>query len=1820
MHRACQVIRPAGNTKCVCEFGWKGRNCTEEYDPCKEHSCVNNGKCVPDENDEKDYRCECPYDFLGDYCQNQRPCHPKCEPCTKMAHMCKNNSTCWPGDTLRDGNFQCICKKGYEGQFCDLEIPCEAYNPCKNGGDCYREDGEVVCECLSIWTGPTCEIFNICHDDKCVNGICNAVGETNYTCACWKGYTGDHCEIKINECERDPYPCMNNGSCIDKIADYECSCPVGTSGKSCEHNFDDCADPTRGITNRCSKRDKKAICHDGINEFKCECSPDWTGETCSMRLMIYEILKHFNSYDEGLVQMLEDLIEKPELIKETLPFFLALMPPENQTKISWDHEDIFEWASFEGAELNLKKDIVKWNGATLGNCFTFNHDSRPQKFPLHYGGEKERFQAMMRVRQDEYLDWIDTSSLLVFVHSSKESVFGESVRFQAMPGGKTNIMTSLTAFERLGGKYGKCASDRSEVNSYYYSGEYTTDGCLRSCYQDAVFEACNCMDPRFPIAEGVRACDLGRRSCVVNVTQHRGDPSNWPDCECPPPCSNGQHNVRWSYAPFIKEDCSAYTGNNATLQKCLAKADSALISVYMPHIIQNTFKEEAKMDFNKFISMLGGLLGVLCGVCIITLAEFLLLIVEVVVYNLLALMASARRERDHQGLIERLTADWNGDFNNVKHLADGGFGSVFYAWQKSRKRPVAIKMVNLLEDRSKRVLDEIETLHLLRKHLHVVTMYDNKKVGDYVYILMEFCEGGSLRSYLIKHGALSEKAASHVIRQVYSAVRMLHSQKIIHRDLTTNNVLIKEAKDPNSIAVRLCDFGLVSDTKKKAPQTVAGTPGFMDPAILNNQKYDLRVDMYSMGCLLYSMLLQKDPPRFTREGVINDMVQEVNNSRISSGVKDLIKGLLNKEFKDIEDLKHYEFMSGNDIPMSRLASYSSQAENKCCTSSPLHATLRPTSNETVRKRTAESLERLRELQRNRQESRIRSDQRPNRGDRSAARQLEDRRGNLTERNNGNEDAERREARRRPDLDGAERREARRRSELDAAERRVARLRSDSKSSGSGSAARQLEDRRGNLTERNNGNEDAERREARRRPDLDGAERREARRRSELDAAERRKARRRPDLDGAERREARLRSDSKSSGSGSAARQLEDRRGNLTERNNGNEDAERREARQRSDLDGAERKETRLRSDSKSSGSGSATVLLEDRLRAYRERKNADRQKENLPTTAPRSKSRRRESPGSSADLAQWPCPVFVKVDKEVKVSEEYKIHFKLPFDIVVENVITRKAVEIKRHVRILSNLDGLKFSNRQKVEIHSNGATRSYSNYSSLTDGDRTLYQDAIARINEYINTSLRKFYIAKIENLRHFTEKSSFYVMANGSCRLHLSNGEKIIRSSTGEYKGNVDDRIRRVMDFYENLAMMNWKISEEKEQVIIDDSQAMHWLLLLPVALFGCLAGVSGQEELISKCRQDVYIRNCPNGASNVTSFASQGNQLAPNFISSQLADDEDDFNQLAVTTLTILSEIGSFTGDVLLKNIEKMTRLFEMVSVVGMEFLDMDNFELFDKIKEQFDLLRQHIDDIRDELVCEIYRQAYLDIGRIANDFARTFNTALVANSTEEKCMADRCLATQCVDLRPGEQLNRLEFLLRQPNAFASQCLKSSNYKLPTYERIRNDTQFTVFMLGVAAQRCNSLGYADRSEEHVRSSIEDLGKFFIKYKQLQYTKAVSDGLRKYATDLANSKSWELEDLVRTIDEEAEQNYADEDYKFVISAEFDGNDEAAQVLQPESEHDEAIDRAFLRDVNGLNINIVRILRNTYTSTRAERLINCCLDEMKEKAKPVYF
>ncbi len=97
--------------------------------------------------------------------------------------------------------------------------------------------------------------------------------EEGYTCQCRAGFTGDHCEVNINDCESNP--CLNSGSCVDEINSFRCLCVPGFVGELCQVNVDDC------LMKPCANG---GVCSDRINDYTCTCPPGYTGKDCSVNV------------------------------------------------------------------------------------------------------------------------------------------------------------------------------------------------------------------------------------------------------------------------------------------------------------------------------------------------------------------------------------------------------------------------------------------------------------------------------------------------------------------------------------------------------------------------------------------------------------------------------------------------------------------------------------------------------------------------------------------------------------------------------------------------------------------------------------------------------------------------------------------------------------------------------------------------------------------------------------------------------------------------------------------------------------------------------------------------------------------------------------------------------------------------------------------------------------------------------------------------------------------------------------------------------------------------------------------------------------------------------------------------------------------------------------------------------------------------------------------------------------------------------------------------------------------------------------------------
>ena len=223
-------------------------------------------------------------------------------------------------------------------------------------------------------------------------------------------------------------------------------------------------------------------------------------------------------------------------------------------------------------------------------------------------------------------------------------------------------------------------------------------------------------------------------------------------------------------------------------------------------------------------------------------------------------------EEDYQKWIEKLkiaTGYTNLlDIYEVKQkLGNGKFGLVKLGVNKKTGQNVAIKMMskkNMEEKDLELLRTEVEILKICQ-HPYIIKLYEIFENVDYYYIIMEYCSGGDLFSYLEnKDFVISEDLTCKIMHKLCTAVYYIHSYGITHRDLKPENILIANDKDPSDI--RILDFGLSKiigpDEKCTEPY---GTLTFCAPEILLDQPYTKIIDLWSLGVICY-LLLTGDLP------------------------------------------------------------------------------------------------------------------------------------------------------------------------------------------------------------------------------------------------------------------------------------------------------------------------------------------------------------------------------------------------------------------------------------------------------------------------------------------------------------------------------------------------------------------------------------------------------------------------------------------------------------------------------------------------------------------------------------------------------------------------------------------------------------------------------------------------------------------------------------------------------------------------------------------------------------------------------------------------
>ncbi|XP_054916683.1 sushi, nidogen and EGF-like domain-containing protein 1 isoform X1 [Poeciliopsis prolifica] len=277
-----------GGYTCECRYGYSGKHCEKvRLNTCASSPCRNGGSCKEEGGS---YRCVCPYRFTGKHCEVGKP-----DPCSSTP--CQNGGTCFH----YLGKYKCECTDEYSGKDCQIsrsslhpsaelgcglpphvkhaEVQFSSTTPgsvaayvCHSGFTSVPRATQSTCSTQGEWSQPpVCKEINECLSQPCLNGgSCqNKIG--SYKCVCKDGFSGKRCQIDTNECLSEP--CMNKGTCEDQPGSYLCHCPQGFKGQNCEIEQDGCE------SSPCLNG---GVCRGYRQYYACTCKDGFFGERCQM--------------------------------------------------------------------------------------------------------------------------------------------------------------------------------------------------------------------------------------------------------------------------------------------------------------------------------------------------------------------------------------------------------------------------------------------------------------------------------------------------------------------------------------------------------------------------------------------------------------------------------------------------------------------------------------------------------------------------------------------------------------------------------------------------------------------------------------------------------------------------------------------------------------------------------------------------------------------------------------------------------------------------------------------------------------------------------------------------------------------------------------------------------------------------------------------------------------------------------------------------------------------------------------------------------------------------------------------------------------------------------------------------------------------------------------------------------------------------------------------------------------------------------------------------------------------------------------------------
>jgi len=198
--------------------------------------------------------------------------------------------------------------------------------------------------------------------------------------------------------------------------------------------------------------------------------------------------------------------------------------------------------------------------------------------------------------------------------------------------------------------------------------------------------------------------------------------------------------------------------------------------------------------------------------------------------------------------------------NNPIIIGKGGYGKLYLSRNIIDNTKYAIKNISKKKMKEMKISPSIIKreidIHIRINHPHIIKLFSYLEDRYNYYLAMEYAKKGNLYQLIQEKKGLNENEAFNYFIQVVSAIHFLHINGYAHRDIKPENILLDE-----NYQIKLCDFGWCVNVSKGERITFCGTYEYMAPEMINDEFYDMGIDIWSLGVLLYEMIHGYSPFR-----------------------------------------------------------------------------------------------------------------------------------------------------------------------------------------------------------------------------------------------------------------------------------------------------------------------------------------------------------------------------------------------------------------------------------------------------------------------------------------------------------------------------------------------------------------------------------------------------------------------------------------------------------------------------------------------------------------------------------------------------------------------------------------------------------------------------------------------------------------------------------------------------------------------------------------------------------------------------------------------